>query len=183
MHLSGLVMERAPYGDLANFIIQSGTVGKSSIALFTETSSNTSCPLAEPLAKSVTLDMTGALKYLHGRGIAHRDIKPQVCQRLSERLLLLTFGQNVLVFSLNPLITKICDFGLAKSVIAGVSRLIPRRVSDIILIMNIDTNGRWYPALCRARSAARSRQGMLWRYRRLLEPWMCDLQYVSTVCM
>ena len=38
---------------------------------------------AEPLVKSVTLDSTSALKFLHGQGIAHRDIKPSVCIHLA----------------------------------------------------------------------------------------------------
>lgn len=39
---------------------------------------NTWSILDELVAKSVTLDVTGALKYLHKQQIAHRDIKPNV---------------------------------------------------------------------------------------------------------
>ena len=35
-------------------------------------------PIAEPVAKSVTLDVTHALQYVHSLGIAHRDLKPSV---------------------------------------------------------------------------------------------------------
>lgn len=42
--------------------------------------------LAEPIAKSVTLDTTHALTFLHGKGIAHRDIKPCVCISTFKRL-------------------------------------------------------------------------------------------------
>ncbi|KAK7680741.1 hypothetical protein QCA50_016049 [Cerrena zonata] len=75
-----LVMERAAEGDLGKYIKENGA-------------------LDELVAKSVTLDVTGALKYLHKQQIAHRDIKPN----------------NILISSVDPLITKVCDFGLAKS--------------------------------------------------------------------
>ena len=52
-------------------------------------------------AKVLTLQMLDALKYLHGKGIAHRDIKPD----------------NVLVQSRPPnLVVKLTDFGLSKRI-------------------------------------------------------------------
>ena len=52
-------------------------------------------------AKILTLQMLDALKYLHGKGIAHRDIKPD----------------NVLVQSRPPnLVVKLTDFGLSKRI-------------------------------------------------------------------
>lgn len=54
--------------------------------------------LSEPKARSVTRQICHALRYLHNCRITHRDIKPD----------------NILIFSLEPFIVKLSDFGLSK---------------------------------------------------------------------
>ena len=56
--------------------------------------------LPEAEVQQIARQMMHALRYLHRRGITHRDIKPD----------------NVLIASRNPLIVKLSDFGLSKCV-------------------------------------------------------------------
>ena len=56
--------------------------------------------LPEPEVQQITRQMMHALRYLHRRGITHRDIKPD----------------NILIASRSPLIVKLSDFGLSKCV-------------------------------------------------------------------
>lgn len=77
-----IIMEYVPQGSLTSLIDDLGS-------------------LSEFDAKILTLQMLDALKYLHGKGIAHRDIKPD----------------NVLVQSRPPnLVVKLTDFGLSKRI-------------------------------------------------------------------
>lgn len=57
-------------------------------------------PLPEPMVQTITRQVLHALEYLHRRNITHRDIKPD----------------NILIASRDPLIVKLSDFGLSKSV-------------------------------------------------------------------
>jgi serine/threonine protein kinase len=57
-------------------------------------------PLPEPMIQTITRQVLHALEYLHRRNITHRDIKPD----------------NILIASRDPLIVKLSDFGLSKSV-------------------------------------------------------------------
>ena len=57
-------------------------------------------PMAEEMVQTITRQVLHALEYLHRRNITHRDIKPD----------------NILIASREPLIVKLSDFGLSKSV-------------------------------------------------------------------
>ncbi|KAJ9660800.1 Protein kinase protein rad53 [Neophaeococcomyces mojaviensis] len=57
--------------------------------------------IPEPEAQQITRQTLRALDYLHRQGITHRDIKPD----------------NILIASRKPLVIKLSDFGLSKSVI------------------------------------------------------------------
>ncbi|KAI6188478.1 Serine threonine protein kinase-related domain containing protein [Aphelenchoides besseyi] len=69
-----LLFEFAPFGDLFEFIKQTGI----------PTESNSAC---------ITFQIASALEYLHGKRIVHRDIKPENVLIMSERRIKLTdFG-------------------------------------------------------------------------------------------
>jgi serine/threonine protein kinase len=76
-----LIMDYVPHGDLTSLMTEKGL-------------------LSEMSAKSMASQLLDALKYLHEKGITHRDIKPD----------------NILVQSLNPFHVKLTDFGLSKVV-------------------------------------------------------------------
>ncbi|EIW83740.1 kinase-like protein [Coniophora puteana RWD-64-598 SS2] len=59
--------------------------------------------LKEEDAQAVMIDMCDAIRFLHSRNIVHRDIKPA----------------NILIASMQPLVAKLADFGLAKAVPDG----------------------------------------------------------------
>eukprot|EP00127_Corallochytrium_limacisporum_P000545 Clim_evm1s18 gene=Clim_evmTU1s18 len=75
-----LVMEYCPGGDLSQRIRSKG-------------------PLAEDQARRVIIQLLSAIRWLHEKGILHRDLKPQ----------------NLLIANTSgPMIIKVADFGLAK---------------------------------------------------------------------
>lgn len=110
-------MEKAEYGDLER-LIKTERICESYFEPCVWPICDLLAHLVEPVAKSVTLDVTHALQYVHSLGIAHRDLKPSVRVHFlygdffPDRYTI----QNILIFSLHPLITKVCDFGLAKPV-------------------------------------------------------------------
>ena len=74
-------MEYIPGGDLNEYLQKHGR-------------------MEESLVKDVTRQVLLGIKYMHERGICHRDLKPD----------------NILVVTEDPMIVKISDFGLAKMV-------------------------------------------------------------------
>ncbi|KAM3078121.1 Protein kinase protein rad53 [Clarireedia jacksonii] len=76
-----LIMEYVPGGDLTGFVTKHRN-------------------LPEPDVKIMAVQLLDAVKYLHGMGISHRDVKPD----------------NILIQSENPLHVKLTDFGLSKMI-------------------------------------------------------------------
>lgn len=70
-------------------------------------------PVSEQVAKTVAGQLLEGLAALHGLGIAHRDIKPQVCTSLSGKPVA-DVSENVLVAEAEPIAVKIADFGVSK---------------------------------------------------------------------
>ena len=80
-HWIYIIMEFISHGELSHELRTRGT-------------------LPEAEVQQIARQMMHALRYLHRRGITHRDIKPD----------------NILIASRNPLIVKLSDFGLSKCV-------------------------------------------------------------------
>ncbi|KAF4618415.1 hypothetical protein G7Y89_g14889 [Cudoniella acicularis] len=76
-----IIMEYVPGGDLGSLISERG-------------------PLPEPDVKDISTQLLGALNYLHGKGITHRDVKPD----------------NILISRRDPFHVKLTDFGLSKMI-------------------------------------------------------------------
>ncbi|CZR54206.1 related to protein kinase RAD53 [Phialocephala subalpina] len=76
-----IIMEFIPGGDLGSMINEHGH-------------------LTELHVKAMGGQLLSALKYLHGMGITHRDIKPD----------------NILIYSRDPFHVKLTDFGLSKMI-------------------------------------------------------------------
>lgn len=74
-----LLMEFVSGGDLMDFVAAHGSVG-------------------EDAGREITKQVLEAVKYIHSKGISHRDLKPD----------------NILIEQDDPVLVKITDFGLAK---------------------------------------------------------------------
>lgn len=74
-----LVMEYLNGGDLMDFVVQYGAIG-------------------EDAAREIVRQVLEGVKYVHGLGISHRDLKPD----------------NILIANDSPVVVKVSDFGLAK---------------------------------------------------------------------
>ncbi|KAL0633274.1 hypothetical protein Q9L58_007827 [Maublancomyces gigas] len=85
-HCIYLAMEYVPHGDLGEHMRANGVID-------------------EPLAIVISRQILQGLVVLHGKGICHRNLKPQE--------ILLTKLQNVLIVSLTPFQIKIADFGIS----------------------------------------------------------------------
>jgi serine/threonine protein kinase len=76
-----IIMEFVPKGDLTSFVTRYRN-------------------LPEPVVKTMAVQLLDAIKYLHGMGITHRDVKPD----------------NILIQSQDPFHVKLTDFGLSKMI-------------------------------------------------------------------
>ena len=76
-----IIMEYVPNGDLGSLISQHGSIPEDSV-------------------HTMATQLLSALKYLHGKGITHRDVKPD----------------NILIATFNPVHVKLTDFGLSKMI-------------------------------------------------------------------
>jgi serine/threonine protein kinase len=76
-----IIMEFVPGGDLGSLISKSGY-------------------LPEATVRDISEQLLGALDYLHGKNITHRDVKPD----------------NILISQRDPYVVKLTDFGLSKMV-------------------------------------------------------------------
>ncbi|KAK6200488.1 kinase-like domain-containing protein [Scheffersomyces amazonensis] len=74
-----IVMELVPGGDLMDFVAANGAIG-------------------EEATQVITKQILEGIKYVHNKGISHRDLKPD----------------NILIMQDDPILVKITDFGLAK---------------------------------------------------------------------
>lgn len=88
-----IVMEYCNGGDLADYLLQRGTLSEDTIRLFTK-------------------QICGAMKALQSKGIIHRDLKPQN--------ILLCYDETIRNPSSNDITLKIADFGFARFLQDGV---------------------------------------------------------------
>lgn len=88
-----IVMEYCNGGDLADYLLQRGTLSEDTIRLFTK-------------------QICGAMKALQSKGIIHRDLKPQN--------ILLCHDESITNPSSNDITLKIADFGFARFLQDGV---------------------------------------------------------------
>lgn len=88
-----IVMEYCNGGDLADYLLQQGTLSEDTIRLFTK-------------------QICGAMKALQSKGIIHRDLKPQN--------ILLCHDESIANPSSNDITLKIADFGFARFLQDGV---------------------------------------------------------------
>lgn len=88
-----IVMEYCNGGDLADYLLQRGTLSEDTIRLFTK-------------------QICGAMKALQSKGIIHRDLKPQN--------ILLCHDESIKNPSSNDITLKIADFGFARFLQDGV---------------------------------------------------------------
>ena len=88
-----IVMEYCNGGDLADYLLQNGTLSEDTIRLFTK-------------------QICGAMKALQSKGIIHRDLKPQN--------ILLCHDESISNPGSNDMTLKIADFGFARFLQDGV---------------------------------------------------------------
>lgn len=88
-----IVMEYCNGGDLADYLLQRGTLSEDTIRLFTK-------------------QICGAMKALQSKGIIHRDLKPQN--------ILLCHDESISNPTSNDITLKIADFGFARFLQDGV---------------------------------------------------------------
>lgn len=88
-----IVMEYCNGGDLADYLLQRGTLSEDTIRVFTK-------------------QICGAMKALQSKGIIHRDLKPQN--------ILLCHDESITNPSSNDITLKIADFGFARFLQDGV---------------------------------------------------------------
>lgn len=88
-----IVMEYCNGGDLADYLLQRGTLSEDTIRLFTK-------------------QICGAMKALQSKGIIHRDLKPQN--------ILLCYDETIRNPNSNDITLKIADFGFARFLQDGV---------------------------------------------------------------
>lgn len=88
-----IVMEYCNGGDLADYLLQRGTLSEDTIRLFTK-------------------QICGAMKALQSKGIIHRDLKPQN--------ILLCHNESINNPTSNDITLKIADFGFARFLQDGV---------------------------------------------------------------